>query len=317
MEHDNGHSSTSQGSIVFKVLIDFEEYQSLLEAKKFMSQYSESAKKKLEIESKTNASKTHEVPETLTSEGGFHEQIGGSMQSFQDLLEKKVKELFTQYFPDVIAKTAPADAAAVVATPSPEANPDVTNSVEVVTEQPQEIDNTQPSCSNQCEQIGGGGANDLFPPVVGPITKEIPPSYPPLNEFVNHTTKGNPNDKFDKERLLESVPLGCRQDAKTLLDVLGTDTLSVTFDSDGHLFIDNDAIPQANFYTLFPLLFKSGKNKHDIPGYVELATQIMSRGLGHLIHTPKFLKRKPNWSWKLEEPMTKFKARDSWWYIGP
>lgn len=159
------------------------------------------------------------------------------------------------------------------------------------------------------EQTGGGEANDL--PPADPVEEQVDDVAEPAAEELG--TKSTPKSQFDDKLLLKSVPKQFKVKALKLIEALNKEAPSISWNSDGTLFIDDQSVPESNIYQIFPLLFKKSANKP--PGYINFATKIFSLGLGDLIVHGSYVKRGLN-SPEFLEDSKKIKISDNWWYLG-
>ena len=162
------------------------------------------------------------------------------------------------------------------------------------------------------EQTGKGSA-DLLPPTASHATLDV--QQPPASDTT--VTKSVSYDKFDVQRLINSVPKRFSKRAALLLKNIQERPLDINFNGSGELYIDSESVPSADIFVIFPELFVR-KHKKALPGLSELATKIASLSLGHLISKgiTKGLKRPRNY--KLHETTThSLKEFKNWWYMSP
>ena len=81
----------------------------------------------------------------------------------------------------------------------------------------------------------------------------------------------------------------------------------ITWDSAGHIYIDEKVLPTANIFELFPRLFSKrlSKKSEGMPDFLE---KISAMGLQHLIRAESKLKS--------EAPKVNSTVSQNWWYIG-
>lgn len=111
--------------------------------------------------------------------------------------------------------------------------------------------------------------------------------------------------------MLRQVPKRSRKNALALLKVFDEQPNEVTWDSNGHVYINEQVVPSANIYKIFPLLFKKKAFK-TIPGMIELIEKIKSMGFSNLISCTSH-------SGQSSSPSSSDKQSSSsnnWWYIG-
>lgn len=117
--------------------------------------------------------------------------------------------------------------------------------------------------------------------IVPPSAEFEPIDTVPPTTYGIQITKSDDNTLFDEERLLSLIPKRFHVKAKVLLNEFDNRGNELTWNSSGTLFIKTIAIPNSNFYELFPHLFK--KTKTILTGFPELVSQIKQMGLSHNI----------------------------------
>ena len=143
-------------------------------------------------------------------------------------------------------------------------------------------------------QIGGSfvptisNLRDLAPPP--PQTLPVEDHQPPSGLEI--LLKSDENDLGDEASLLTKIPPKFRARGQQLLQAFNENSASISWNSDGIVFINGESVPLSNIFTLLPELFKTHPNK-ELPGFYELVKQLASLGLGHLInnHILKGLRR--------------------------
>ena len=81
------------------------------------------------------------------------------------------------------------------------------------------------------------------------------------------------------------------QDAIRLLRILDSEK-SISWESNGTLVINSEAIPESNFFTLFPLTF-SGLRESKLPGEEKYFFALKKLGLSHFIRSVENTKSRP------------------------
>ena len=159
----------------------------------------------------------------------------------------------------------------------------------------------------------GNGSSDLTPSAIEYVKNE---HLPPISNSED-LKKSVPHDFYDKEELIKSVQPVFQIKARNLLNALDENPLEINFSTKGEVFIDNNSIPNANIFKIFPELFVK-KTVKPLPGLSEVVTKIASLGLGHFINRgiTKGLKRTLNSSHNFEELNQQIKKTKSWWFIG-
>lgn len=132
-------------------------------------------------------------------------------------------------------------------------------------------------------QSGGSFApnnlNDLAPPP--PQTVAIEDHQPPSG-FQN-LTKSDENDFGDENNLLRKIPSKFRARAQQLVEAINEHSSSISWNTDGTIFINGESLPLSNIFTLMPELFKHNPNR-EVAGFYEVVKQLANLGLGHLIN---------------------------------
>ena len=139
----------------------------------------------------------------------------------------------------------------------------------------------------------------------------------PSTSYDHTLTKTNLNDKLDERKALSLVPKKHWPNAIRLLDSFEARSDELSYDCQGHIFINQTAIPDSNIFQFMPLLFR--KRAKNPPGFADFVNKIAEMGLDHLIaYRPKqisFVSKKA----KIEEQgdFAADATNDNWWYIGP
>lgn len=131
----------------------------------------------------------------------------------------------------------------------------------------------------------------------------IPENTTPSTGFGVNLFQNDHNDSFDCKVLLKSVPSLFKQKATTLLNTFEQQPNDLTFDSNGVVFVDNEALPNSNIREIFPALFK--KRSKPLNGLTSVLAKIHQMNLLHL--TARTMTDKP----KLLSQGQKI----NWWYL--
>jgi hypothetical protein len=158
----------------------------------------------------------------------------------------------------------------------------------------------------------GSGANDLAPEL--PLAVEID-DHQPISAEVSYS-KSDHSSGISKQLLLEKVSRKNVEKATKLLEAFDEDPNTITWDSNGVVYINGSSLAGSNMFVLMPELFKMSPNRK-LPGFLELVSEIASLGLGNLI-SKKMLRglqrSKPILNQKaIYEDL---KKSDNWWFIG-
>jgi hypothetical protein len=161
------------------------------------------------------------------------------------------------------------------------------------------------------QQIGSGENSDLAEELARPA--ENPNHEPP--SAVEETIKSSQNSIGVQELLLNKIPSKFKQKAEKLLEVFEQVPNSITWNSDGVIFINQDSLPNSNIFILLPELFKKNPNKK-LPGFYEFTSEIATLGYGHLIE--KGVLRGLQRSAPIERQNELYEGikTENWWYIG-
>ena len=158
----------------------------------------------------------------------------------------------------------------------------------------------------------GSGASDLAPQL--PLNVEIN-DHQPMSAETSYS-KSDQSSGISKNLLLQKVSKKHLERATQLLQAFDDDPNTITWDSDGVVYINGTSLAGSNIFLLMPELFKLSPNKK-LPGFLELASEIATLGLGHLIA------RKMLRGLQRSQPISNqkniyedLKRSDNWWFIG-
>ena len=174
------------------------------------------------------------------------------------------------------------------------------------------------------KQSGAGSTTTSFPPLnpnwkyyerAEPtvVVTGTPNTLPPVH-FSNPLFENDLNDSFDENSLLKKVPRLFKKKASLLLKAFDERANEITWDASGNIYIDEQVLPNANIYLLFPYLFRKRCPKN-LLGLPDLVEKLNAMGLSHLFNC------------KLEKIKVASKASSgegesaestiNWWYLGP
>lgn len=141
------------------------------------------------------------------------------------------------------------------------------------------------------------------------VSQQIPNTSPPVNFNVS-LHENDLNDAFDETRLLQTIPKRAKKNASLLLKTFDQQPNEITWDSVGNLYINEQVIPEANIFNLFPYLFRKKFPKH-LPGMADFLNKLNLMGLSHLFDCkiPK-IESSPLPS------ESKTQSSSNWWYLG-
>ena len=150
------------------------------------------------------------------------------------------------------------------------------------------------------------------------IVETLTETTPPL-PFSTPIFDTDLNDSFDEQKLLKTVPKSFKKNASELLKQFDARPNEITWDSAGHIYIDEVSIPNANIFVLFPQLFKKRNSKKNLEGFDDFLKQINSMGLTHLIrdgkkHPSQFQKNQSQP--QTNEVLTPAENSANWWFLG-
>jgi len=272
----DAHSSISKGSLVLKVLVDKKEYESLLRAKAFQDKYENKLKEDYILKPERDEDKREKSNEEEQREVSVAQIGQGSVET------KDLKTLISEIVNETLSKLLNSS--------------DKSNLIAAALEQ---------------QQIGSGENKDL--------AQEVPPPAENLNHEtpsgVKETIKSSQNTIGVQELLLNKIPSKYKQKAEKLLEAFEEHPNSITWNSDGVIFVNQDSLPNSNIFSLLPELFKKNPNKK-LPGFFEFTSEIATLGFGHLIE--KGLLRGLHRSLPIENQKNLYEGikNENWWYIG-
>jgi hypothetical protein len=147
------------------------------------------------------------------------------------------------------------------------------------------------------------------------VTSEVRPgnTTPPIN-YSNVIRQNDLNDSFDENALLKKVPKPYKKKASLLLRIFDERPNELTWDSAGNIYADEQAIPNANIFELFPYLFRKRAPK-TLTGLPDLIEKLQGMGLGHLINCPSVQPKKV--SKTTPQPIPQPSTSGDWWFLGP
>jgi len=146
------------------------------------------------------------------------------------------------------------------------------------------------------------------------VTSEVQPdnTTPPVN-FSNIIRQNDLNDSFDENALLKKVPKPYKKKAALLLKIFDERPNELTWDSAGNVYADEQSIPNANIFELFPYLFRKRAPKA-LSGLADLVKKLQAMGVGHLINCPSVEKTKATPK-STAAPIVPSTSGD-WWFLG-
>ena len=139
----------------------------------------------------------------------------------------------------------------------------------------------------------------------------IPKTFPPLN-FDNKVQQNDLNDRFDETGLLKRIPKPFKKKASALLQIFDERPNEITWDSSGNIYLDEQSLPGANIFELFPYLYRKRSPK-SLVGLTDVVNKLHSMGVAHLINRSMPSGKKVN---EKSERSQKNELPDNWWYLG-
>jgi len=275
----DAHSSISKGSLVLKQLIDKKEYESLLRAKAFQDKYESKLKEHYTLKPEEENDE-EENPEEIKDQSSNKREVSVGQIGEGSVETKDIKTIITEIVNKEISKLL-----------------NLTEKHHPIADEPQ--------------QIGSGENSDLAQEVQPPA--ENPNHQLPSAE--EETIKSSQNSIGVQELLLKKIPSKYKQKAEKLLEAFEEVPNSITWNSDGVIFINQDSLPNSNIFILLPELFKKQPNKN-LPGFFEFTSEIATMGYGHLIE--KGILRGLHRSDPIENQKELYQGikKFNWWYIG-
>lgn len=167
----------------------------------------------------------------------------------------------------------------------------------------------KPSTSKQTPTTLWQPSDDLMPLIAKAEDVKNKAEIPYPSNLMNNDF----NDNFDEKQLLQLVPKSKKNTAKYFLDQFDARGNELTWNSSGVVFIDQTAIPQSNFYIIFPLLFKKG-NPQNVIGFADVKKKLCDMGLNsYLLSKKKCDAKLPT---KILDQNNDSEQNTPWWYIG-
>ena len=142
------------------------------------------------------------------------------------------------------------------------------------------------------------------------VTTAVPNTTPPTH-FSNPLFENDLNDSFDENALLKRVPKLFKKKASLLLKAFDERANEITWDAAGNIYIDEQVLPNANIYQLFPYLFRK-KSPKNLQGLSDLVQKLNTMGLSHLFNC-KVEKLKV----ASQVLSGEGESETNWWYLGP
>ena len=144
------------------------------------------------------------------------------------------------------------------------------------------------------------------------VSDGIVNTTPPLS-FGAPIYENNLNDSYDEHALLKRVPKQYKKSGAKLLKIFDQRPNEVTWDSAGHIYVDEQVLPNANIFDVFPSLFKKNASKK-ILGLEDFLQKLEAMGLSDLIQCRSKIKVS-----KRLNPLSQSTTSSSsnWWYLGP
>ena len=174
--------------------------------------------------------------------------------------------------------------------------------------------------SSASKQSGSGSAT-AFPPLIpnwkyyeraqpSVVATEVPNTTPPTH-FSNPLFENDLNDSFDENGLLKKVPKLFKKKASLLLKAFDERANEITWDASGNIYIDEQVLPNANIFQLFPYLFRK-KCPKNLPGILDFVQKLNAMDLSHLINCNVEKLKVPS-----KASSGDGETQINWWYLGP
>ena len=142
------------------------------------------------------------------------------------------------------------------------------------------------------------------------VATDVPNTTPP-SHFSNPLFQNDLNDSFDENALLKRVPKLFKKKALLLLKAFDERANEITWDAAGNVYIDEQVLPNANIFQLFPCLFRKRSPKN-LAGISDLVQKLNSMGLAHLINCNVQKLKVAS-----QETSGDGESQMNWWYLGP
>ena len=141
------------------------------------------------------------------------------------------------------------------------------------------------------------------------VSTDVLPNTTPPTHFSTPLFQNDLNDSFDEHSLLKRVPKPFKKNAVLLLKAFDERPNELTWDAAGNIYVNEQVIPNANIFVLFPYLFRK-KSRKDLSGFSDLTNKIHDMGLSHLTNSKKPKVTSQASSGGAESHL-------NWWYLGP
>lgn len=178
------------------------------------------------------------------------------------------------------------------------------------------------------EQSGAGSGDvgtDLTPTLplsVKPESQGVEPSSFDVNTSdaaLPTLTEHKPVSALDQERLLNSVPSSQKDKAQALLCQLPKYSQELSVDSSGNIQIHGHTLSDANFYDLFPMLYKPVKSYDTNVALSSLVDELASLGLAHYIlrhYSVGLLPKGKHYLKNRDEVKQAMPKSEPWYFLG-
>jgi len=142
-------------------------------------------------------------------------------------------------------------------------------------------------------------------------------SNPPLVLHVT-SSKNDQHSPAIENKLLATISPSFHHKAQTLLTALNENPQQLSWNSQGEVLINFQSVPGANFFQIFPSIFKPALKHRQLPGFIETVNEIATMGLGHLIH-PRLLRgfRRLRKIENQETLYSEVSKDNKWYFLGP
>jgi len=155
--------------------------------------------------------------------------------------------------------------------------------------------------------------------IENPEVKPSPENVTDLDVMNEDQIVDHSGDTLDENKLLNSVKNRFKKRAKELLTELKKYPDEISVQSDGSLNLGGKQLPDANFYSLFPLLYRPVSKHRENATLSALIDTVASLGLGHLIlrnYTAGITPKGKNYLHGRGSLLKHLKKQTPWYFLG-
>ena len=281
----------NKGDTDYRILISYNEYESLLKQSDELKKYQAKLAVQLESDAKVLPKETKSDDILQTSAFEETEKAKDDQQSGNGLHHLSQEELIKEITSKVTAEV-------------------------------NKVYQKRATPNNQNNYQIGQGANDLIQgfPVSDLDDQNLLVKYNVSTEPIKSdfgVEKSKLNNVFQNQELIDLVPAKAKERAKKLLDSLIPFSSTITWSPNGTIYVNQTSLPDSNIFELFPKLYKQTHNPKAILNLEEVVNAIANLGFGHLIsrQLTSGLNRRRN-ILNQEKIFSELKTIKNWYFIG-